>query len=802
MTTNAIPPQVEYVENGVTLTHPVPFRFLAPDDLRVIRFTPATGAVQVLVRGADYSVAGAGASAGGSITKAAGGSAATVIRIQRKTARIQPMRYTANDTFPAASHEAALDRGTLIAQEQEVAIGDIGSRAVQLPMGETAGTLPPAALRRGRKVLGFDAGTGAPQVQDGAAFKGDPGGNVMAIGLFTAAAGMSIPAGTTLVRTSGYATPGVGAAFYTVGNEGMGVPPQIATRFMAADGRVFRLVNDKEIDLASASPATYTNIAVGLANAFAALELTGRTNPERFGGWGVGAVTLPRGIMKMGSVFAPTSPLGFKMVGQSRHATTVSDITTGGTSFFLKIANSNTFEDWTLQKASATISFKTDPALVSEANPQGLVYDAEGTPVATFDPGSIGIHVFGENGGGFLSAHRFSIDGYDICIRNSYDGNGDKSMFQECLLVGGCVYDNTGNTQAIGWTFLNCAGHATKTHFRLGGVGMTAIINYVCDTKGSYMAYPDHSGSPHYPEDGRFWPGSTLTIATKIEQHGDANYPGPNLLIDARDSTTMQGAGGTGFGGTPKGATNVSAAFIDTHITGSPNITPNPDNTDIIVVGNEFDGNKGSTEISLQFLFGWVRGIVKWNSLFRGKITTRVPFLHMLMAPKPEKAKLLGTGFHPMMEWRANENVPVDQYRGGQSAVCTIDATKAFLFRDTQNRAIDTTTGAANEGSVFAKYYVLPGFPPGCTITGCALLITNDNGTTTGVATYRDAFATGVTGYNIPGGSKGLIPVAMNDASKWITVGADGNVYIRMTKPGAGQWTEGALVIYYFPYGG
>ena len=321
-----------------------------------------------------------------------------------------------------------------------------------------------------------------------------------------------------------------------------------------------------------------------------------------------------------------------------------------------------------------------------------MVLDVEGAAVPIYSQGSIGLHIYGENGGGFLSAHRFSIDAFETCIRNSFNGNGDKSMFQESLLVGGIIYDNRNNTQAIGWSFINCAGQATITCFRMGGVGQTVIFNGVFDLKGSFMQFTEGSGNPGPSEQDPYWCGSTLTIGTKLEQHGDANYPGANLLVDARDSKKTTGADGT----------NVSSTFIDVHITGSPGTIPLPDDTDIIVVGDEMDGNKGPSALRLQFLFGWVRGIVKWNSTFLGRTFVRIPFLHMTKAPKPEKAKLLGPGNHPLMEWRGCENVPVDQYRGGQSHIGAIDGRKAFLHHPANpgtDELMRSATGGEGSGS-------------------------------------------------------------------------------------------------------
>jgi hypothetical protein len=77
----------------------------------------------------------------------------------------------------------------------------------------------------------------------GAALKGDPGSNVMAISLFTAASTLSIPVGTDVIQTSGYSTAGIGLARYgysTVVNTAY-VTANPRTSFISANGRGFRL---------------------------------------------------------------------------------------------------------------------------------------------------------------------------------------------------------------------------------------------------------------------------------------------------------------------------------------------------------------------------------------------------------------------------------------------------------------------------------------------------------------------------------------------------------------------------------
>lgn len=146
MTVAALPSVAEYLEDGVTTSFPAPFRFKAASDLVVERI--AGGAVDTLSLGVDYSVAGGATDAGGTVTRT-GASAGAKLRIRRRTARTQPMVYTTGDRFPAISHEEALDRQMLIAQEQDAGLADVGARALQVPPGEIAPTLPPRAERVG-----------------------------------------------------------------------------------------------------------------------------------------------------------------------------------------------------------------------------------------------------------------------------------------------------------------------------------------------------------------------------------------------------------------------------------------------------------------------------------------------------------------------------------------------------------------------------------------------------------------------------------------------------------------------------
>lgn len=116
MTVAAIAPIISYIEDGATLAFSVPFRFLAGSDLVVSR--TVAGVETTLTYPAQWSAVGGASDAGGTVTLGTSVAGATLV-IRRQTPLAQQTDYTATDRFPAESHERALDRAMLIAQEQD-----------------------------------------------------------------------------------------------------------------------------------------------------------------------------------------------------------------------------------------------------------------------------------------------------------------------------------------------------------------------------------------------------------------------------------------------------------------------------------------------------------------------------------------------------------------------------------------------------------------------------------------------------------------------------------------------------------
>lgn len=247
--------------NGVTTVFPVGFQYLDAGDLAVTLIDDASEEETVLVEGVDYTLSGDGVAGSAEITTLTAYAAGKTLKRFRTTARAQTADYTPNDGFAAATHERQLDRLTLVDQEIDADLADLDARALRLPEGESMAPLAEQSLRP-ETVLGFD-GDGVRTLLSstalasrlltplrdllGAAFKGDPGGNVMAVGPFASLPSLTVPVGVDRVRTSAYGLDGLGAGDYVydaaVDAAYVAAHPKIAA--LTANGRGFRLATDQ-----------------------------------------------------------------------------------------------------------------------------------------------------------------------------------------------------------------------------------------------------------------------------------------------------------------------------------------------------------------------------------------------------------------------------------------------------------------------------------------------------------------------------------------------------------------------------
>lgn len=133
-TVNIETTRVAYTCNGVITSYAYPFKVLADADLLVVKKAASTSAETTLTLNTDYTVTGAGSSAGTVVLTAGSkcGSGYT-LTILRNMAATQGTDYVDGEAFSAESIENALDKVTLIQQQQREEIG----RAPKLPKTST-----------------------------------------------------------------------------------------------------------------------------------------------------------------------------------------------------------------------------------------------------------------------------------------------------------------------------------------------------------------------------------------------------------------------------------------------------------------------------------------------------------------------------------------------------------------------------------------------------------------------------------------------------------------------------------------
>jgi hypothetical protein len=154
-----------YAGAGTVGPFTIGFRFLDNSHLKVIK-TDAGGIASTLALDVDYTVTGAGGISG-SLTLIAVLPVGTQLIIVRSVPATQLADYVQNDAFPAQSHEDALDKLTMIAQEH----GNSLDRSIKYPESDTLLGEPvlPTVASRKNKYLSFDndgriflsSGTGA-----------------------------------------------------------------------------------------------------------------------------------------------------------------------------------------------------------------------------------------------------------------------------------------------------------------------------------------------------------------------------------------------------------------------------------------------------------------------------------------------------------------------------------------------------------------------------------------------------------------------------------------------------------------
>ena len=169
MTVSSTTTKNSYSGDGSTTTFAYAFKIFADADLTVIlRSAAGTETVQTLTT--NYTVTNAGNANGGNVVFVTAPASGVTVLIRRNMAQTQSTDYTANDPFPAESHEDALDRLTFIAQQQQEEL----DRSIKLSRTNTMTSteFTVGATDRANKILAFDGSGELSVTQELGTFRG------------------------------------------------------------------------------------------------------------------------------------------------------------------------------------------------------------------------------------------------------------------------------------------------------------------------------------------------------------------------------------------------------------------------------------------------------------------------------------------------------------------------------------------------------------------------------------------------------------------------------------------------------
>ena len=169
MTVSTLTSKVSYTGNGSTDVFAYTFKIFANTEIKVY----VDNVLKTLTT--HYTVSGAGSASGGNVTFTSGNTPAntTSVVLIRNVAKTQVTDYVENDSFPAETHESALDKLTMLIQDvNSVATGDTFRFAESVDDAGTV-TITKNVAQRSNKVLAFDSAGGLEATQEIGIFQGN-----------------------------------------------------------------------------------------------------------------------------------------------------------------------------------------------------------------------------------------------------------------------------------------------------------------------------------------------------------------------------------------------------------------------------------------------------------------------------------------------------------------------------------------------------------------------------------------------------------------------------------------------------
>ena len=154
MTLASTAARIQYSPNGSTTIFSFPYLFLVEAHL-VVTITTAAGVDTIQTIATQYTTTGEGLHVGGTVIMLTPPASGTTLTIKRIVPITQLTDYIANDSFPAETHEEALDKLTMIAQFHQESL----DRAIVFPDTEPAATVNELsnAINRASTLFSFGA---------------------------------------------------------------------------------------------------------------------------------------------------------------------------------------------------------------------------------------------------------------------------------------------------------------------------------------------------------------------------------------------------------------------------------------------------------------------------------------------------------------------------------------------------------------------------------------------------------------------------------------------------------------------
>lgn len=153
MTVSTTTARTSYAGDGSTTAFAVPWPFKANTDVAAY-LVASDGSYTTLTYSTHYSVTGAGTASGGTLTMVTAPASGQVLVIVRQPPLTQPTDYRVNDSFPAETHEAALDRIVMQMQWLQAQV----ERALRVSLVDNPPGLVASLSGNDGKVLGLVSG--------------------------------------------------------------------------------------------------------------------------------------------------------------------------------------------------------------------------------------------------------------------------------------------------------------------------------------------------------------------------------------------------------------------------------------------------------------------------------------------------------------------------------------------------------------------------------------------------------------------------------------------------------------------